>query len=192
MDLATLKSQIAASPLSTRSTYQQMYLYVSPGGAIDDAYAELLDASTSYREFFNRIVTDAEDRMSLLWAEAARLSHHDWLGYFTPDLSIEKIRMKTDGVPIQFGTGVMLAPTGSRDNIANLYVFNQGAFNAHAADFVTSIGGTFRVLDYEFCGIYGVYKSRGNVILETWEAEHEPQYKPDKNDTCAVPLKATA
>ena len=82
--------------------------------------------------------------------------------------------MNTDGVPIQFGRGVMLAPTGSRDNIAKVYVFESKAFNANAAEFVTSIGGTFTLLDHEFCGIYGLYKYRGSVILEEWEVEREP------------------
>lgn len=64
--------------------------------------------------------------------------------------------------------------SGSRDNIANFYVFASKAFNAQAADFVTSIGGTFTILDHEFCGIYGLYKYRGSVILEEWQVEREP------------------
>ena len=72
------------------------------------------------------------------------------------------------------GTGLFLAPTGSRDNIANLYVFQRGAFNVEAAEFVTSIGGTFSCAGYDFAGIYGVYKYRGSVILEQWEAERAP------------------
>ena len=76
---------------------------------------------------------------------------------------------------------MMFAPTGSRDNIANFYVFASGAFNTHAAEFVTSIGGTFTMLDYEFCGIYGLYKYRGSVILEEWQVEREPvKVDPDK------------
>ena len=72
------------------------------------------------------------------------------------------------------GTGLFLAPTGSRDSIANLSVFRQGAFNVEAAEFVTSIGGTFTCAGYDFAGIYGAYKYRGNVILEQWEAERDP------------------
>ena len=72
------------------------------------------------------------------------------------------------------GTGLFLAPTGSRDSIANLYVFERGAFNVEAAEFVTSIGGTFSCAGYDFAGIYGVYKYRGSVILEQWEAERDP------------------
>ena len=77
------------------------------------------------------------------------------------------------------GTGVVLAPTGSRDNIANLYVFPSKGFNQQAAEFVTSIGGKFKIADYEFFGIYGIYKYRGSVILEEWEVESEPVYNPE-------------
>ncbi len=53
-------------------------------------------------------------------------------------------------------------------------MFASKAFNTNAAEFVTSIGGTFTVLDHEFCGIYGIYKYRGSVIFEEWEVEREP------------------
>ena len=89
-------------------------------------------------------------------------------------LRLENLRLKGDGLPVQFGTGLFLAPTGSRDSIANLSVFRQGAFNVEAAEFVTSIGGTFTCAGYDFAGIYGAYKYRGNVILEQWEAERDP------------------
>lgn len=102
----------------------------------------------------------------------------NWLCRFKPQLLIENLRLKTDGLPIQMGTGVVLAPTGSRDSIANLYVFANGAFNRQAAEFVTSIGGRFTLADYDFCGIYGIYKYRGNVILEAWEEEEPPVHNP--------------
>lgn len=175
MDIETLKAQIDASPVSTRADYQRMFLFAAPAGEIDEALAPILDASSTYREFFNGIVAQSPDRMSLLWAECARRSNRNWLRFFEPALCITNVRMKTDGIPVQLGSGVMLAPTGSRDNIATFYLFNQGDFNAQAADFVTSIGGTFTMLDYEFCGIYGVYKSHGSVIFETWEEEHAPK-----------------
>ena len=49
-----------------------------------------------------------------------------------------------------------------------------GAVNRQAAEFVTSIAGTFTIADWEFFGIYGLYKYRGSVILEEWELEAPP------------------
>lgn len=61
----------------------------------------------------------------------------------------------------------MLAPTGSRDRICNLYVFPSNGFNTEAADFSTSVGGSFTVAGYDFKGVYGVYRYHGSVIFES-------------------------
>ena len=135
----------------------------------------LRDISGSLPErFFDAIYRDENRKFSLLWAQCAALKRRNWLQYFEPKMLVQNIRLKGEGIPIQFGTGMMFAPTGSRDNIANLYVFPSGGFNTHAAEFVTSVGGTFTVLDNEFCGIYGLYKYRGSVIMEEWQVEREP------------------
>lgn len=130
--------------------------------------------SISRGEFVDAVYRGKNRRFSLLWAECAKFKRRNLLRFFEPKSLFQNAGMKTDGFPIQFGSGVMLAPTGSRDNIANFYVFASKAFNAQAAEFVTSIGGTFTILDYEFCGIYGVHKYRGSVILEEWQVEREP------------------
>ena len=57
-------------------------------------------------------------------------------------------------------------------------MFSQGSFNAEAADFVTSVGGTFTCAGYEFVGIYGLYQYRGNAIFEAWQEEHPPVKAP--------------
>lgn len=178
MNVTELTSQIEAAPLSDRPVLKKMLLFATTGAGVLPAYADALEAASTYQEFFAAIYRDAGQKDTLLWAECAKIARHNWLGYFEPKLCIQNLRMKTDGLPIQMGTGVVLAPTGSRDNIANLYVFAHKGFNKAAAEFVTSIGGQFTVADYDFCGIYGLYKYRGNVILEEWDVEHEPVHAP--------------
>ncbi|MBQ9000798.1 MAG: hypothetical protein IJ087_02975 [Eggerthellaceae bacterium] len=174
MEYVELKEQIANAPVSSRAALEKLYMLVTIGDAVQAEFAEYLAAADNYQEFFDAIYRDENRKFSLLWAQCASLKRRNWLRFFEPKMLVENIRLKGEGIPIQFGTGMMFAPTGSRDNIANLYVFPSGGFNTHAAEFVTSIGGTFTVLDNEFCGIYGLYKYRGSVIMEEWQVEREP------------------
>lgn len=179
MNVEQLKDAIQHAPLSNRATLQKLLLYVTSGDKILSDFAPHLERSSTYQDFFNEIYHDESLKSTLLWAECAKLNRRNWLQYFEPKMLIQNLRMKTDGLPIQMGTGVVLAPTGSRDNIANLYVFPSKGFNQQAAQFVTSIGGKFKIADYSFFGIYGIYNYRGSVILEEWEVEAEPVYEPE-------------
>lgn len=174
MECAELKKQIEQAPLASREKLSKMYMFVTAGDAVKGEFANHLAGANNYNEFFEAIYRDENQKFTLLWAECAKLKRRNWLQFFEPKMLVQNIRMKTDGLPVQFGSGVMLAPTGGRDNIANFYLFESKGFNTNAADFVTSIGGTFTLLDYEFCGIYGLYKYRGSVILEEWQVEREP------------------
>lgn len=174
MDYQELKEGIDQAPLASRATLERLLLYVSAGPGVSPDYAPYLEGAASYHDFFNAVYTDDAQKGTSVWAGWAALKRKSWIGRFEPDLAVENLRLKGDGLPVQFGTGLFLAPTGSRDNIANLYVFQRGAFNVEAAEFVTSIGGTFSCAGYDFAGIYGVYKYRGSVILEQWEAERAP------------------
>ncbi|HIW75400.1 MULTISPECIES: hypothetical protein [Gordonibacter] len=174
MDYAELKTSIEGAPLASRATLERLLLYVSSESNVLPEYEPYLDGATSYQDFFNALYADETQKNTSVWAAWAVLKRKSWIYRFEPDLIIENLRLKGDGLPIQFGTGLMLAPTGSRDNIANFYVFQRGAFNVEAAEFVTSIGGTFTCAGYDFAGIYGVYKYRGSVILEQWEADCAP------------------
>lgn len=179
MQVEELEAQIKQAPLSDRPALERMRLFVTTGAGIRPEFENHLEGAKGYQEFFAAIYADTSLKDTLIWAECAKLSRRNWLSFFSPKIFVQNLRMRTDGLPIQMGSGVVLAPTGSRDNIANLYVFPSKGFNANAAEFVTSIGGQFTVADYDFCGIYGIYKYRGNVILEEWEVEHEAVYNPE-------------
>ena len=179
MDVATLKEEIANAPLADRPRLDKVLHLVTVIDTIKPEYADALDCSDSYIEFLSAIYEDPQFKNTLEWAEIAKQKRKNWLRFFEPKMLIQNLRMKTDGLPIQMGSGVILAPTGSRDNIANLYLFPFGGFNKNAAEFVTSLGGKFTIADYEFFGIYGLYKYRGSVILEEWEPECDPVHHDD-------------
>lgn len=178
MDTAEFKAAVAAAPLRSRADLDHLYMLVTAGDGFLPEYAAHAEAAGTPGEFAGAVFGDESLKNTLAWAECAKYGRRNWLSRFQPELLIENLRLKTDGLPIQMGSGVVLAPTGSRDNIANLYVFANGAFNRQAAEFVTSIGGRFTLADYDFCGIYGIYKYRGNVILKAWEVEEPPVHNP--------------
>lgn len=180
MDVQQLKSQIDAAPLADRAALDKLYHFMTIGDTVRAEYADALAAADTIQEFMGAIFADESKKNTLEWAEIAKIKRSNWLPLFDAEMVIQNLRMKTDGLPIQMGTGVILAPTGSRDNIANLYVFENGGFNRQAAEFVTSIAGKFTLADWEFFGIYGLYKYRGNVILEAWEVEEPPRHVPTK------------
>lgn len=179
MDVATLRAQIDAAPLASRGALDKLYMHFVLNDTIRPEYAPALESAENYRDFLTKIYENQDFKWSLEWAEIAKIKRRNWLSFFEPELLLQNLRMKTDGLPIEMGTGVILAPTGSRDNIANLYVFENGGFNRSAAEFVTSIGGQFKIADYDFFGIYGIYKYRGSVILEAWDPEREPVHNPE-------------
>lgn len=176
MDVVQLKEGMEAAPSKDQGTLRKLYLFLTAGDTIKPEYESALERAETYQEFLTNIFENASFKDTLEWAEIAKLKRANWLPFFEPDIYVQNLRMKTDGLPIQMGSGVVLAPTGSRDNIANLYVFKNGAFNRQAAEFVTSLAGSFTIADWEFFGIYGLYKYRGNVILEEWEQEEPPKH----------------
>lgn len=175
MDCHELKEGIECAPVTARPMLERLYLYVSVGDAVKPEFSDLLAKASTYQEFFDAIYEDDHWAMTAVWADWAKLKRKSWLNRFEPSLALQGLRLKSDGLPVEFGSGVMLAPTGSRDSIANFYVFESGAFNAEAADFVTSIGGSFSCAGYDFKGIYGVYSYRGSIIFEEWESECLPE-----------------
>lgn len=170
MLLSELKSQIASiENAARRNAFERLALYVSSGDVVRPEFAPSLENASTYRAFFDALYADDGLRFTTVWAEWARLSHKKWLERFAPEIFVPNIRLKGDGLPIEMGTGIVLAPTGSRDNIVDFHVFSSGGFNTEAATYVTSIGGSFTCAGYDFVGVYGVYHSLGSVILEAWE-----------------------
>lgn len=118
MNVQQLKSQIDAAPLADRATLDKLYLYMTVADLIKPEYADMLAQAESYQGFLNAVFMDESRKHTLEWAEIAKLKRRNWLSFFEPDILVQNLRMKTDGLPIQMGSGVVLAPTGSRDNIA--------------------------------------------------------------------------
>lgn len=175
MEFRELEKQVADAPLATRNDMKMLLNYVSIAGGVLPQYGKYLESSKTYREFFDAIYADDSQRFTHAWALWAKMTSRAWTSRFEPFLKIENLKLKAAGLPVLFESGVVLAPAGSYDNIVNFLVFKRGAFNVEAADFVTSVGGTFTCADYDFVGIYGIYQYRGNVIFEEWYEEKIPE-----------------
>lgn len=174
MDEVELKGSIERAPLRKRAELEELFLCVTMADRFRpgmEAYAR--DAS-GYNEYFDALFADDAMARTDVWAAWARLAHKKWLDRFEPKMHIPNMRLKTQGIPVEFGSGIFVAPLESKDTVADFYVFPSGGFNTRAAEFVTSIGGTFKCAGHEFVGIYGVYKSFNAVVFEEWEVERDP------------------
>ncbi len=167
-------AEIKKAPLTSALELDRLRLATTIGDTVLPEFEQYLDGAESYREFFDAIYADDNKKNTSVWAAWAKQSRKPWIERFDAKLALTGLRIKCDGLPLEFGTGIVLAPTGSRDRICNLYVFPSNGFNTEAADFSTSVGGSFTVAGYDFKGVYGVYRYHGSVIFEEWEVEGDP------------------
>ena len=174
MNATQLKESIQAASTRKRAELEKLFLFVTCAGQFRPGYEVYAKDVSSYNEYFDALFADDAMRDTDVWAAWAKLAHRSWVERFEPKTAIRNMRLKTQGIPVEFGSGIFIAPLGSKDTVADFYVFPSKGFNTRAADFVTSIGGTFKCAGYEFVGIYGVYKSHNAVIFEEWEVERDP------------------
>lgn len=174
MDARELKASIEASPVRKRAELEKLYLYVTLGDEFRPGMEAYAKDAAGYQQYFDALFSDEAMKDTRVWAQWARLAHRKWVDRFEPKLVVQNLRLKSAGIPVEFGSGIFIAPLGSKDTVADFYLFENGAFNTDAAEFVTSIGGTFKCVGYEFVGIYGVYRFHNDVIFEEWDVEKDP------------------
>ncbi len=174
MNEAELKESIARAPMRMRADLEELYLFVTMADKFRPGMEAYARDAAGYGEYFDALFSDDAMVETDVWAAWARLAHRKWLDRFESKMHIPNMRLKTQGLPAEFGSGIFIAPLESKDTVADFYVFGSGAFNTRAAEFVTSIGGTFKCAGHEFTGIYGVYKCFNAVIFEEWEVERDP------------------
>ncbi|MGN0077615.1 MAG: hypothetical protein ACI36V_02400 [Coriobacteriales bacterium] len=174
MNASELKQSIQGASPRKRAELEKLFLFVTAGGEFRPGYEVYGQGASTYNQYFDALFADDSKKDSDVWAAWAQLAHRKWVDRFEPKIAIPNIRLKTQGIPVEFGSGIFIAPLGSKDTVADFYLFPSNGFNTRAADFVTSIGGTFKCVGYEFVGIYGVYKFHNTVIFEEWEAEKDP------------------
>jgi hypothetical protein len=189
MNAAQLKESIEKASKVKRPTLEKLFYYVTLGNEVRPEFKDFAAGANTYKEFFDALYACEDFKNTEVWAEWAKLEHKNWLQYFKPKININNMRLKSAGIPIEFSSGIVVAPVASKDTIINFYVYSSNSFNTDAAEFVTSIGGTFLCAGYEFVGIYGVYKYHNNVIFEEWEAEGEPQRASEQ--VCNEGLRAS-
>lgn len=174
MNEVELKQSIERAPLRKRAELEELFLYVSAADRFRPGMETYAHDAANYNEYFDALFADDAMARTDVWAAWARLAHKKWLDRFESKMHIPNMRLKTQGIPVEFGSGIFVAPLESKDTVADFYVFPSDGFNTRAAEFVTSIGGTFKCAGHEFVGIYGVYKSFNAVIFEEWEVERDP------------------
>lgn len=174
MNEAELRESIGRAPLRKRAELEELFLYVTVADRFRPGMEAYARDTASYNEYFDALFSDDAMVRTDVWAAWARLAHKKWLDRFEPKMHIPNMRLKTQGIPVEFGSGIFVAPLESKDTVADFYVFAGDGFNTRAAEFVTSIGGTFKCAGHEFVGIYGVYKSFNAVVFEEWEVERDP------------------
>ena len=189
MNAEELKASIQKANKAKRQTLEKLFYYVTLGNEIRPEYKDIAQASKTYKEFFDAIYDADAFKNTEVWAFWAKLEHKNWLQRFTPKMDLYNMRLKSAGIPVEFSSGIFIAPVASKDTIINFSVYESGAFNTDAAEFVTSIGGTFVCAGYEFVGIYGIYKYHNNVIFEEWEVAAEP--KRASEQVCNEGLRAS-
>ena len=174
MNASELKESIQSAPLRKRASLEKLFLFVTLGDEFRPGMEVYAKDATTYSQYFDALFADDAMKDTDVWAAWARLAHRKWVDRFEPKLCIQNMRLKSAGIPVEFGSGIFIAPLGSKDTVADFYVFANKGFNSNAAEFVTSIGGSFKCAGHEFLGIYGVYKFHNTVIFEEWEAEKDP------------------
>ncbi len=174
MNALELKQSIEGAPARKRVELEKLFLFVTMADRFRPSMEGYARCAKDYNEYFDALYADDAMSGTDVWAAWARLTHKKWLDRFKPKMCIPNMRLKTQGVPVEFGSGIFIAPLDSKDTVADFYVFESNGFNTKAAEFVTSIGGTFKCAGYEFVGIYGVYKYSNAVIFEEWEVERDP------------------
>ena len=182
MNAQQLKESIEGTSPRKRVELEKLFLFVTLAGEFRPGYEVYARNASTYNEYFDALFADDAMKDTDVWAAWAKLAHRKWVDRFESKVAIPNMRLKTQGIPVEFGSGIFIAPLGSKDTVADFYVFPSKGFNTRAADFVTSIGGTFRCAGLEFTGIYGVYKFHNTVIFEEWEVEKDPV--PFEEDGC--------
>lgn len=182
MNASELKASIEKASPRKRVELEKLFLFVTLAGKFRPGYEKYAEGAENYNDYFDALFADDAMKETDVWAAWARLAHRKWVDRFTPKMHIPNMRLKTQGIPVEFGSGIFVAPLDSKDTVADFYVFESKGFNTKAAEFVTSIGGTFKCAGYQFVGIYGVYKFSNCIIFEEWEVEKDPE--PFVDDGC--------
>lgn len=168
MDYQDLLDRIPNQSINEYLEMKRIILLATRGESVCPEFSRHLAGSSSPVGFLDAVYADDELRFTKVWAEWAKYSGKNWVGRFTPIREVRSIALERIGLPLRFSDGCLYISSGISALFADLLVFEDEAFNEDAATFVSSVEGSFACGGLEFEGFYGVFASRGTVILEKW------------------------
>lgn len=168
MKYEELKAEIDAMPGARGKDYRKLLSVAGPNGKVWKTLEAHLEAATTAREFFEAVYNDDECRFENVWAEWAKLERKRWVGRFVPQQAVGIEKLQNKGVFLQNGANEILIPVPVRGRDLGVYVFNEGGFNTKAAEYFSSINGTFTCEGLTLEGAFDVYRAHHAVIFERW------------------------
>lgn len=168
MDYQSLLDRIPNQNIKEHLEMKRIVLLATRGTCVCPEFSSHLADSSSPTEFLDAIYADDELRFTKVWAEWAKYSGKDWTGRFTPVQEARALAIERIGLPLCFSEGCLYISSGISALFVDLLVFDDEAFNENAATFVSSVEGSFICGGLTFKGFYGIFASRGTIILEKW------------------------
>ena len=169
MNYQDLKEQTAAKPENQIADYKKLFSFACVGGKVKDSLRKHLEEANDIDAFYEAVYADDACRFENVWGYWAKMHGGDWPKRFECEEARYGVRLQLKGVAVENETIQFFIPMMGRNRRADVYVFTDGKFNEEAADYFTSVSGTFTCLDMEFAGTYDIYVGPRLIIFERWE-----------------------
>lgn len=169
MNYQDLKERTAALPESKQKDYRKLMSLACVGGDVKAQLKKHLETSVSIDDFYEAVYNDDECRFENVWAYYAKMKGGKWPQRFCAEDARLGVRLQLRGITVESKDVQFFIPMTGRNRTADVYLFADGEVNDEAADYFTSVSGTFTCLDMEFAGTYDILVGPRLVIFERWE-----------------------
>lgn len=169
MNYNELKEQTSALPEERRHDYRKLMTLACVGGDVKHQLKKHLDQASTLDEFYEAIYKDDACLFENVWAYYAKMKGGKWPQRFCAEDARLGIRLQLRGIAVESKEVQFFIPMSGRNRTADVYLFADGKINDNAADYFTSVSGTFTCLDMTFAGTYDIYVGPRLVIFERWE-----------------------
>ena len=169
MDYQDLKEQTAAKSEEELADYKKLFSLACIGGGVKNTLKGHLENASNIDEFYASVYADDDCRFENAWGYYAKMQGNDWPKRFECEQARYGVQLQLRGVAVENETIQFFIPMMGRSRRADVYIFADGKFNEEAADYFTSVSGTFTCLDMEFAGTYDIFVGPRLIIFERWE-----------------------
>lgn len=169
MNYSELKEQTNALPEEKQHDYRKLMTLACVGGDVKRQLKKHLEQAQTPDEFYEAIYEDDACLFENVWAYYAKMKGGKWPQRFCAEDARLGIRLQLRGIAVESKEVQFFIPMTGRNRTADVYLFADGKVNDNAADYFTSVSGTFTCLDMTFAGTYDIYVGPRLVIFERWE-----------------------